>query len=524
MLFTDPIYLFLFLPAVLVMSHFLSRWFGQTAALMLIVVFSCLFYGIWGYNYLILLGASIVVNWVFSHSLLHLSDDRTALRSTLLYVGQTFNFSLLILFKYAFFFQSLSMSAATLNAGMIAIPIGISFYTFQQMVFLQEAFRRDANVVAYLGSFDDVRSLVPGFIRYSAFIAFFPQLVIGPIVYLSEFAPQIAKKSFGRLDRNNLEIGALLICVGMFKKIVIADNLALIVDPTFANLSAGHDVSMIEAWTASIGYYAQLYFDFSGYSDIALGSARAFGIILPINFASPLKAVSIADFYKRWHITLTRVIARFFYIPLTVRGARLAVGRLSFESLRRFPIIWIPLLVNFLAIALWHGATTTFLLFGLIHGFWYILEIEVRDTALWRLWKNKTNSSLRDALGRAIFLIPMMLCFSLFRVDSIETWANLISAMFDPDLGGLANTIKNDAIKLFLALASLCFCLFLPNVYELAREYNPGLITFQNKPTMTFFPRLRWQPNLIWGIILASALTATLTYIGRLPPFLYLNF
>ena len=525
MLFSDPIYLFLFLPLAVCVSDFLSHWIGKTAVLGAIILFSCVFYGMWGYDYLLILIASICLNWLVSYGLLNLSDTRRGLRDTLLYAGQTFNFSLLVLFKYSYFLTDFFGGAAAINAGTIAIPIGISFYTFQQAVFLQEAHRREANVVAYLGTNGGMKDLIPGFIRYSAFIAFFPQLVIGPIVYLSEFAPQVAKNTFGKLGRKNLEVGTLLICVGLFKKLVIADNLARFIDPTFASLAEGETVHLAEAWAASLGYYAQLYFDFSGYSDLALGSARLFGVTLPINFYSPLKAVSIADFYKRWHITLSRVIARFLYTPLSVNGARFAFQKISFSALRRFPMIWIPLLVNFLAIALWHGATPTFLLFGIIHGLWYILEIELKGTHLWKRWKKYSSPAQRAHLGRATFFIPMLLCFSLFRADSIATWNNLIVVMFVPDFDVLFQITTLQIRNVALALIALSICLFLPNVYELAKPSEPGLMTYDTQPTsVSIFSRLEWRPNWQWGCAMALALLLSLWFIGRLPPFLYLGF
>jgi len=483
MLFSDPIYLFLFLPLAVCVSDFLSHWIGKTAVLGAIILFSCVFYGMWGYDYLLILIASICLNWLVSYGLLNLSDTRRGLRDTLLYAGQTFNFSLLVLFKYSYFLTDFFGGAAAINAGTIAIPIGISFYTFQQAVFLQEAHRREANVVAYLGTNGGMKDLIPGFIRYSA------------------------------------------ICVGLFKKLVIADNLARFIDPTFASLAEGETVHLAEAWAASLGYYAQLYFDFSGYSDLALGSARLFGVTLPINFYSPLKAVSIADFYKRWHITLSRVIARFLYTPLSVNGARFAFQKISFSALRRFPMIWIPLLVNFLAIALWHGATPTFLLFGIIHGLWYILEIELKGTHLWKRWKKYSSPAQRAHLGRATFFIPMLLCFSLFRADSIATWNNLIVVMFVPDFDVLFQITTLQIRNVALALIALSICLFLPNVYELAKPSEPGLMTYDTQPTsVSIFSRLEWRPNWQWGCAMALALLLSLWFIGRLPPFLYLGF
>ncbi|MEM0943796.1 MAG: MBOAT family O-acyltransferase, partial [Pseudomonadota bacterium] len=330
MLFSDPAYLFLFFPLVVAGAALVARVARTEAVLTFLFLASCLFYVGWGVDYLVTMLASILVNWLAAHLLLRLEDGRRALRRGIFLVGLAANLGALIYFKYAFYFDvwapeaGSAAAAPSFEPGLIAIPVGISFYTFQQIVFLQDALRRDTHVVDYIGAARGMGATAAGFIRYASFVAFFPQLVIGPIVYLSEFAPQVQRRGFGLIRRADLEIGLFIFVVGLFKKIVVADNLAYIVDPVFEAAGAGEKIGTLAAWAAAFGYYAQLYFDFSGYSDMALGSARMLGIVLPINFASPLKADSISDYYKRWHVTLTRVIARFLYTPLSLWGARVA--------------------------------------------------------------------------------------------------------------------------------------------------------------------------------------------------------
>ncbi len=467
MLFTDPVYVFLFLPVVLALCHVASRFKRPVATLSILVLASIIFYSGWGIDYLVMLLISVAVNWLCAHLLLQIGDTQSRNRKLILVAGETFNFAALAWFKYSYFLFNFTDGTAALSAGTIAIPIGISFYTFQQAVFLLDAYRRDEAVVGYLGEEDGRRSLGSGFIRYAAFVIFFPQLVIGPIVYLKEFAPQVASRTFGRLNRTDLEVGTFLFCVGLFKKVVLADNLAIMVDDAYVGLGPGQSVDLIQAWTAALGYYAQLYFDFSGYSDMALGSARMFGIKLPINFASPLKATSIADFYRRWHITLTRVIARFFYTPLSVWGTRFAFTRIKPKFLHRFPIIWIPFIVNFEVIALWHGATANFLLFGTIHSLWYVLETEIRQTRAWKKWKGQSSEALRDTLGRVIFFIPMVLCFSLFRADNVATWMALSSSMFafDSVATALADTGQLRNLGLCVTALLICLCFLVPGPF-----------------------------------------------------------
>ncbi len=519
MLFTDPIFIFLFLPLSVLVAHVLATRVGKTATLLSIIMFSLVFYGMWGLNYLLILTISVLMNWTVASYLLSSDDTKITAKKAVLYCGQAFNILLLVWFKYSFYFTFLQPETAEIQIETIAIPIGISFYTFQQAVFLQETFHRDPVIIDYIGKTRGLADRAQAFIRYVAFVIFFPQLVIGPIVYLTEFAPQAARKSFGVIKRRNIEIGTFLIILGLFKKVVIADNLGTIVDPVFEQAAGGADIAPLVAWTASIGYYAQLYFDFSGYSDIAIGAARLFGMTLPINFDSPLKAVSISDFYRRWHITLTRVISRFLYTPLSIFGVRQAASPKSVKY--HLLVIWIPLLINFLAIALWHGAAATFLLFGLFHGLWYIIEIEATQTKAWKRWKKRSSKAIRAALGRIMFFLPMLLCFALFRSTSIEGWTHLMSQMFAFD----APTLSMVALLEFgVVIGALSFCLFLPNAYNLMQRYFPGIRTYQNPEVATVLPGVRWRPTLLWGLLSAGALMAVIYYIERLPPFLYLGF
>jgi D-alanyl-lipoteichoic acid acyltransferase DltB (MBOAT superfamily) len=525
MLFTDPAYLFLFLPLSVVAFSLLFHWKGRTAALGGVFLLSCMFYAGWGSNYLTILIVSILVNWACAHMLLTLPDDVPRLRSAILYTGQVFNFGALIWFKYSFFLAHFTIGAATLNAATLAIPVGISFYTFQQAVFLVDAFHRNEDVIQYLGETSGAKGKARGFLRYAAFICFFPQLVIGPIVYLKEFAPQVAKSTFGRIRREDLEIGLFILAAGLFKKVVLADNLGEIADPIFYKVEGGHPLSNVSALCGALAYYGQLYFDFSGYSDMAIGSARLFGLVLPINFDSPLKAVGIIDFYKRWHITLTRVIARFLYIPISLWGMRQATSGAGGPIRQHTLSNWLPLLINFEVIALWHGAAGTFIAFGVIHGLWYVLETEIRATTLWKRWRGSSSDLLRAALGRVVFTVPMVLCFALFRADSLDTWWRLIGYIFIPYQGEQFTGRGGSWAELLIVLGGLAFIWFLPNVYDLARGVRPGIETFSNRTyALPYLSRLQWRPNAVWGLTMAAGVAASLYYIGRLPPFLYLGF
>ncbi|MEJ7016568.1 MBOAT family O-acyltransferase, partial [Sinorhizobium meliloti] len=262
----------------------------------------------------------------------------------------------------------------------VAIPAGISFYTFHQAAFLADAYVREKSVVEFFEGTRSLRSGFWAFCRYGAFVSFFPQLIIGPITYLHEFHPQVKSRKFISFDPLDIAVGLAFISIGMFKKVVIADNIAPTVDLVFGAAGAGAVMDPAHAWIGALSYMAQLYFDFSGYSDMALGLARMFGLRYPLNFYSPFKANGILDYYRRWNMTLTRVIARFLFTPLSIAGTRYcAVHRLS-PLPTQILGLWLPMLINFQVLSLWHGAAWTFVAFGLMQGVWSAAEAQIRGS------------------------------------------------------------------------------------------------------------------------------------------------
>ncbi|MDB5437814.1 MAG: Membrane bound O-acyl transferase, partial [Caulobacteraceae bacterium] len=294
MIFTDPLFLFLFLPLTVLTFFGVSRAWGRSAGMGVVIVASLVFYAPSGWRNLTLLMGSVVLNYGVGLLLLSMPDRMARRRLALLVVGEAANFIALIGFKYHLIQNILPASTEPgLTAANMAIPVGISFYTFHQAAFLVDAYSREANVVACLSPRAGGRT--QGMLTYAAFVTFFPQLVIGPITYFKEFRPQTAKASFGRFRQTDLAVGAALIAIGLFKKQVLADSLALIADPIFGKAALAAPIDTPSAWAAILAYYLQLYFDFSGYSDMALGIACLFGVRFPINFYSPLKAIGIID-------------------------------------------------------------------------------------------------------------------------------------------------------------------------------------------------------------------------------------
>jgi D-alanyl-lipoteichoic acid acyltransferase DltB (MBOAT superfamily) len=527
MLFTDPLFLFVLLPAAAFLFYKLAPKYGPSAGLGLLFVMSLLFYLPWGCFYFALLVLSFTANFATAYFLLRIPDSSKRSRVLVLVLGQLYNFGTLFWFKYRFYVAGyLGLETVkTFSIVDLAIPIGISFYTFQQAMFLVDTYHRDPSVVAYLGGMETLKGKLRGYIHHAFFVSFFAHLVIGPIVYLKEFQPQVESKRFGRLRWVNIEVGGTLIALGLFKKFVLADNLAVIADKVFTASEAHLPLSPAVAWAGAAAYYAQLYFDFSGYSDLALGAARIFGIVFPINFFSPLKAVGIIDFYKRWHITLTRVISRFLYLPLSVMGTRIALRRSLPKRLIRVFAQWIPLLLNFEAIALWHGARDTFVVFGLIHGSWYVVESEVRSSRVWKWWRGKTSDRLRGYIGRAIFLFPMMLTFALFRSSTLSGFGHLLTQLFGDYhsvAGGPNKFLRPPDVLIMLASYSVLW--LMPNTIEFLRNYHPGILTYDNRMYGWRLLRFAWRPNWFWALAVGGIFIASLYFIGRQPPFLYMGF
>lgn len=522
MLFVEPFFLFVLLPAAVLAAYGAGRWAGPTAMLAVIVATSAIFYAPNGWLAAGLLAVSLCLNLAIGISLCGEQPVRENLRRLLLTIGLVFNFSALAIFKYVDAVFALVDPAAGPLLG-VAIPAGISFYTFHQAVFLVDAYGRQSDVVAFLAGARGVAGKATAFIRYSAFVAFFPQLVIGPITYMSEFAPQVLRRGFGRLRIVDLQVGAALIIFGMFKKLCVADPLAEVIDPIYAAVLVGQKVSPAQAWFAVIGYYFQLYFDFSGYADIALGIARLFGVRLPINFDSPLRATSIVDFYRRWHITLTRVIAVFLFTPLAVWGTRVAIDR-GYKGWRRRALSsWLPFMVNFQVIALWHAAKGTFLLFGLIHGLWYVLENEIRATKAFKAYRARTSDRYRMIMGMSLTIVPLMLTFALFRSSSLAAFGNLLAGLvaFDAPPPEIAFLGPLHWIGLGVIAATVYL---LPNVYDLMRRYRPGIVTFENQSTSPDVLRVAWRPNVLWALFLCLLAIAVFMRINHASPFLYAAF
>jgi alginate O-acetyltransferase complex protein AlgI len=498
MLFSSYTFLFQFLPAT-VLAFAAARRHSPRAGILVLAGASLFFYGAWRPIYLLLLLASVAVNFGLG---LRMEDPLR--RRTIGTFGVALNLAVLCYFKYTnFILDSVTtLTGAPLPFVNIILPLGISFFTFQQIAYLVDVMR-GAKVE---------RDIV----SYTLFVSFFPHLIAGPLVHHAEMIPQFKR---GRTGRSSVLAarGLAIFAAGLFKKVVIADNLAQFVSPVFAHLDAGGGVTTSWAWLATSAYTLQIYFDFSGYSDMAVGLALLFGIRLPVNFRSPYKATSIIDFWRRWHITLSRFLRDYLYIPLG--GNRLGEARR-----------YLNLLVTMLLGGLWHGAGWNFLIWGGLHGVYLCIN------HLWQAWRGSLISPsgpFAKGLSWAITFFAVMLAWVFFRAKTLEGAWQMLSSLFGfeasssayaspgvlrlmdlPLLVGepLLLTIGSGAVALALAIA-----LGLPNVPQLF-----GYREYRRAPEPMSF--LRWRPNAAWALVSALALAVSLFGMWQRLEFLYFQF
>ncbi|MGR9037820.1 MAG: MBOAT family O-acyltransferase, partial [Gammaproteobacteria bacterium] len=345
MLFNSYGFIFLFLPVVLTVFFMIGKKEHHSIAIAWLVGASLFFYAWWNPAYLGLMLGSILFNYAIGISLS--SDEFKSSRKGILIIGITANLALLVYYKYAnFFVDNLNaLFGRFLYLDTVILPLAISFFTFQQIAYLVDTYKGETKEL--------------NFLHYCLFVTFFPQLIAGPIVHHREMLPQFERDSLYSINVKRHAVGYTIFAFGLFKKLVLADGIAAYAIPAFQAADAGIQLTLFEAWTGALAYTFQLYFDFSGYSDMAIGLAMMFGIRLPLNFNSPYKATNIIEFWRRWHMTLSRFMRDYIYIPLGGNKKGL-VGR------------HLNLMITMLLGGLWHGAGWNFMFWGGLHGFYLI--------------------------------------------------------------------------------------------------------------------------------------------------------
>ena len=389
MLFNSYIFVLAFLPIALIGYFGLNHFHQYSAAKVFLILASLFFYGYFNWWYLLIIVSSVGLNYLFSRVMLREKTGK-ALKRIVFAIALTLNIGSLFFFKYYDFFVSNVNALFKTDWALlhIMLPLGISFFTFQQLSYVIDSYKRDKNIIRY------------NFFDYALFVTYFPQLIAGPIVTHDEMVPQFADIRKKKFDSDNFAAGLYGFALGLGKKVIIADSFGLLVDAGFADVSK---LGTVNALIVMLAYTFQIYFDFSGYCDMATGIGKMMNIDITMNFNSPYKAININDFWKRWHITLTRFFTRYVYIPLG--GNRKGTVR-----------TYVNIMIVFLVSGIWHGANWTFIVWGLLHGVAQVLtRILDKTTGVY----SKHNSKIINVISWVFTFAFVNLAWVIFRADSL---------------------------------------------------------------------------------------------------------
>ncbi len=543
MVFASYSFLFVFLPIAFA-GYYLAARFGATCAIAWLTLSSLAFYAAWNPAFVLLLLCSIAFNYRIGRALLARSDEEDSRpRNRLLALGIAGNILPLAYFKYLgavlSFAHRMSLVSPEFDFRVI-LPLGISFFTFTQMGYLVDCHEGEGKDI-------DV-------IRYSAFVTFFPHLIAGPILHIREIGPQLLNSDTFQLRWKDVAVGISFFIIGLSKKVLLADPLAEVVKIGFAHPG---DFQMCTSWLYALAYSLQLYFDFSGYSDMAIGLAAMFGIRFPINFDSPYKSTSIIDFWQRWHVTLTRYLTLLLYNPIALRiqrrrmAAGLGQSRRQQQSLGAFvSLVVVPVFFTMTLAGIWHGAGFQFLVWGLMHAVYLIVN------HAWRTYGPKLDrkkmsrylaagitaskvlltyvaavaamvmfraSSVHDALGMLggmigshgfdAFPVPSTVMAVLQRLGPFHTYLaknhHILAVPVDDSTPGPAGL----ALRFFIVWA-------LPNSQQIMSKFSPTLTAIRaGSPHW-----LAWQPTTRWALALGLLLAISLMSLQQTKVFLYFQF
>jgi alginate O-acetyltransferase complex protein AlgI len=494
MLFNSYAFILGFMPVTLLLFHGLRAAGLARSSIGLLALLSLGFYGWWNPVYLLLIVPLIVANFALAASIVPRAGRRPRAAKPLLVFGVVLNLATLGYFKYANFFVDNLNAVAGLDLvlGKVVLPIGISFFTFQKIAFLVDAYR---------GKVDRLN-----FIDYALFVTFFPQLIAGPIVHHSEVIRQFRERA--AVSMPTIALGVTIFAIGLAKKVILADTAALYASPRFDAVAAGARPDALAAWGAALAYTAQLYFDFSGYSDMAIGAGLLFGIRLPVNFASPYKADSIIDFWRRWHITLSRFLRDYLYVPL---------GGNRKGPARRYVNLAITMVLG----GFWHGAGWTFVIWGALHGFYLVVNHLWRALRRHSLAGFESSTTLGRRVGQAITFVAVVIAWVFFRSEDVGSAVQMLLAMAGNN--GVARPESVDsAAALVVATALLGIAWFAPNTQELTGYEGPEgahATTPARRP-----PPLRWQPTAGWAVAVGCLFGIALMLMSKVSEFIYFQF
>lgn len=515
MLFNSYEFLLFYFPLTCAVFFLLCARHWARAAAAWLALMSVVFYGYWSPAYVALLLGSICFNFLAGRLILH----RVAIvgRPTarhLLIGAVSANLFTLCYFKYMNFFVDTLRAAGgiDLQVATVVLPIGISFFTFTQIAFLVDTFQ---------GKVREAR-----FVPYLLFVTYFPHLVAGPVLHHAEMMPQFARADTFRFRLDKVVSGVSLLAIGLFKKVILADGIQPFVAPAFdgPNMQV---LTGLEAWGGVLAYSLQLYFDFSAYSDMAIGLSRVFNVELPLNFNSPYKARNISDFWRRWHMTLSRFLRDYLYVPL---------GGNRFGLARRYVNLALTMLLG----GLWHGAGWTFVIWGGLHGaylvFHHAWQAAVGRTAIGLRWANARWAS---AAGVLLTFIAVTVAWTFFRATSFEAATRMLVAMsgfngwalpmewkatLEASFGQPASVFRFDALNAFAGVrqvlwivALLCMAWFCPNSQQIMLALEGRYARFAKVGAV-----FGW--SVLGALIAVIALLAVISASHGVSEFIYFNF
>jgi alginate O-acetyltransferase complex protein AlgI len=511
MLFNSFPFLFVFLPTVLIGFQLLGR-LGRIAAIGWLSAASLFFYAYWNKAFLALLLGSIVFNFLCAQAIARRASS-SRWRELFLWAGVSGNLGLLCYYKYWFpLLNTLgSLGQPEYYFGTVMLPLGISFFTLTQIGYLVDLQQGEAKLLSFLD--------------HVFFVAFFPHLIAGPILHHREFMPQITKVREYRLNWEDVAVGSTWFVMGLFKKVVIADQIAASADLLFASPSGR---PLLTVWCGVLSYAVQLYFDFSGYSDMAIGLARMFSLRFPMNFNSPYKAKSIIEFWQRWHMTLTNFLMLYVYNPmaLAINRRRLAagesIGRKAVTTAEGFlRIICLPTLVTMVIAGIWHGAGRQFLAFGLLHGIFICINHAWRTFGpSWRIAFG--NTRLGAASSVILTFLAVVSAQIFFRADSVQdAYAVVYGAIGVNGIGQVPHAVSD--LEPWAALCVLFAQIWwMPNTQQVLGQHSGEEIVQKSGPDATWL--LRWQPSWSWSLLVGGALFASFVLLKPASRFLYFQF
>jgi len=480
MVFSSYIFVFAFLPLALLLYFGMSRYVSRKVQHMFIILASLVFYGYAHTSYVFLILASVFANYFAATGVQQIQKKH--IRKLVFAAGVIFNVCLLGYYKYTnFFIENINeVFHTSYTLRRIILPVGISFFTFQQIAYLISVWKRELKV--------------PPVVDYVLFITFFPQLVAGPIVFAQDVMAQYQDNENRFFNLQNFNKGLFIFVIGLFKKIVIADSISLFVSNGYVNINFA-DISTAGAWLVSLSYTLQIFFDFSGYSDMAIGAAKMFNINLPVNFYSPYKSKSITEFWQRWHITLGRSLAVLIYFPLG--GNRKGKARTCFN-----------LFAVFLVSGIWHGAAWTFVVWGIMHGLLRVFE---------KLFEKQLDKI--PGLIRIFFVfIFVNTAWVLFRSPTLEFAWNFIKKMYCVGesftyhglerfaFDGILNYPQPVLITYFVGIVVL--------LYSILFAYKKNSIDLYNE----------FKPDKTRAALIAVLFCISVVHLSRVSPFIYFNF